>query len=151
MQQNLFIRDFNEIMNKYTIQDIVVGLKESFSIDITESMLEAFRGITGDVNPMHTDSEFAKSRNFPDKIVYGLLTSSFLSTLAGVYLPGENSLIREVDTKYVKPVFVGDNLTITGEVTEVNYDFSIFTMKVTITNQKGEKVVRGKMQMGVLG
>lgn len=138
-------------MNKYTIQDIKVGLKEQFEVSITDSMMEAFRAVTGDVNPLHTDREFALEREYPDRIVYGLLTSSFLSTLAGVYLPGENSLIREVDTKYVKPVFVGDRLTITGEVIEVNYDFKIFTMKVTIVNQNGEKVVRGKMQMGVLG
>lgn len=151
VRQNLYIRDFKRFMNNYKIQDINVGLKESFEVNITEAMMESFRNITGDNNPLHTDSDFAKERNYPDRIVYGLLTSSFLSTLAGVYLPGENSLIREVDTKYVKPVFVGDTLTVTGEVSEVNADFNIFTMKVTIVNQKGEKVVRGKMQMGVLG
>lgn len=137
-------------MNKYTIDDIYVGLKESFQVTITESMMEAFRNITGDINPLHTDEEFAKSKSYPDKVVYGMLTSSFLSTLAGVYLPGEKSLIREVEVKMKKPVFVGDELIVSGEVTEVNSDFKIFSMKVEIVNQKGDKVLRGKMQMGVL-
>ena len=152
MPQSLYIRDFREyrFMNSYSIDDISVGLKESFKVTVTDSMMQAFRDITGDINPLHTDENFAKGKNYPDKVVYGMLTSSFLSTLAGVYLPGEKSLIREVEVKLKKPVFVGDELTVSGEVTEVNKDFKIFSMKVAITNQAGEKVLRGIMQMGVL-
>lgn len=137
-------------MNYYTMEDIQIGLKESFKATVTENMMTAFREITGDINPLHTDEEFAKSRNYQDKVVYGMLTSSFLSTLAGVYLPGEKSLIREVEVKMKKPVFVGDELTISGEVVEIMPEYNIFSMKVEIVNQKGEKVLRGKMQMGVL-
>jgi len=137
-------------MNKYTIEDIQIGLKESFSVVISDRMMDSFREMTGDINPLHTDSDFAKDKNYPDKVVYGMLTSSFLSTLAGVYLPGEKSLIREVEVKMKKPVFVGDELTVCGEVTEVKSEYKIFEMKVEILNQKGDKVLRGKMQMGVL-
>lgn len=137
-------------MNQYTIDDINVGLKESFSVTVTEAMMEAFLNTTGDINPLHNDESFAKEKGFKSRVVYGLLTSSFLSTLAGVYLPGERSLIREVDVKLKKPVFVGDELTVSGEVTEVNRDFKIFEMKVEIVNQNKDKVLRGKMQMGVL-
>lgn len=137
-------------MNKYTMSDIRIGLKESFTVEITADMMSAFKAITGDINPLHTDREFAKANGYSDNVVYGMLTSSFLSTLAGVYLPGENSLIREVEVKMKKAVYVGDKLTVTGEVSEINSDFNIFVMKVTIVNQNNEKVLRGKMQMGVL-
>lgn len=137
-------------MNEYKFADIKVGLKESFTVTITEDFVEKFRAISGDINPLHTDSDFARQQGFEDKVVYGMLTSSFLSTLAGVYLPGKYSLIREVEIKMKKPVFVGDVLTITGEVTQVNEDFKIFTMKTSIVNQKNDKVLRGTMQMGVL-
>lgn len=73
-----------------------------------------------------------------------------LSTLAGVYLPGENSLIHSVETKFVKPVFVGDTLLVSGEVVEKNEHFPVIKLKVVITNQKKEKVLRGSMQIGVL-
>ncbi len=137
-------------MNKYCLDDLYIGMTEGFEATITEQMMETFRGITGDINPLHTDAEFAKGKGYEDKVVYGMLTSSFLSTLAGVYLPGENSLIREVEVKMKKPVYVGEVLRIEGEISEINRDFGIFTMKVTITNGTGEKVLRGKMQMGVL-
>lgn len=137
-------------MNQYRFKDIYVGLKEEFQVTVTEDMLKAFCSITGDVNPLHTDEEFAKGKGYESKVAYGMLTASFLSTLAGVYLPGERSLIHSVESKFTKPVFVGDTLTVTGQVTECNEIFSVFIMKTAIVNQNGEKVLRGKMQVGIL-
>lgn len=137
-------------MNKYRFEDISLGLTESYTAIITEEMLEKFGNITGDTNPLHTDEEYAKSKGFSGRVAYGMMTSSLLSTLAGVYLPGERSLIREMEVKFKKPVYIGDKLKITGEVTGINKDFKIFEMKVSITNQNDEKVLRGKMQLGVL-
>ncbi len=139
----------DRIMNEYKLSDITTGMEESFDVTVTDKMMEAFREITGDTNPLHTDPKFAAESGNKDRVCYGLLTSSFLSTLAGVYLPGRYSLIRSVEVKFVKPVYPGDELTIKGTVTEVNTDFSFFDMKVEIRNAEGEKVLRGKMQVGV--
>lgn len=137
-------------MNNYSFEDIKVGMEESFTISVTPEMMENFKQITGDVNPLHMDAAFAKEKGYLDKVAYGMLTASFLSTLAGVYLPGEKSLIHSVETKFVKPVYSGDILTVSGKVTELQEVFSVFTMKVEIHNQNGEKVLRGKMKIGVL-
>ncbi len=137
-------------MNRYSFDEMKVGMEESFQVTVTPKMLERFREITGDVNPLHTDEAFAKAKGYDSCVVYGMLTASFLSTLAGVYLPGEKSLIHSVETKFVKPVFAGDTLTIKGKVTEKNDLFPVFTLKVVITNQKNEKVLRGSMQIGVM-
>ena len=138
-------------MNRYQFEDIYVGLKEEFQVTVTADMLKQFCQMTGDVNPLHTDETFAKEKGYESNVAYGMLTASFLSTLAGMYLPGERSLIHSVESKFTKPVYVGDTLTISGQVTECNEMFSVFTMKTTIVNQKGEKVLRGKMQVGILG
>lgn len=137
-------------MNRYGFEDLSIGMKESFSREVTADMVENFCRMTGDVNPLHTDEEFAKGKGFKDRVVYGLLTTSFLSTLAGVYLPGERSLIREVDVKMKKPVFIGDVLTVTGEVESIREELGFFVMKVSIVNQNGDKVMRGTMQMGII-
>ncbi len=78
-----------------------------------------------------------------------MLTASFLSTLAGIYLPGEKSLIHSVETKMIKPVFIGDELIVTGKVSEKSGSIPVITVKVTIENQNREIVMRGKMQIGV--
>lgn len=137
-------------MNQYQFKDIYIGLKEEFQVTVTLDMLAQFCKMTGDVNPLHTDENFAKAKGYESNVAYGMLTASFLSTLAGVYLPGERSLIHSVESKFTKPVYVGDTLTVSGQVMECNEMFSVFTMKTTIVNQNGEKVLRGKMQVGIL-
>ena len=114
-------------------------------------MLKTFCEITGDINPLHNDLEYAKSKGYNEKVVYGMLTSSFLSTLAGVYLPGKYSIIHSVEILFKKPVFVSDSpLTIKGKVIEINEMFKQFTIGFEIFNNKDEKVSRGKMKVGVL-
>lgn len=136
-------------MNNYSYDEIQIGQKESFEVTITRKMVDDFRSITGDVNPLHKDSEYAKSKGHPDVVAFGMLTASFLSTLAGVYLPGKRSLIHEVETKMERPVYVGDTISIEGTVKEKNDTFSFIIVKVLMKNQKGEKVLKAKMQIGV--
>ena len=137
-------------MNSYTYEELKVGQTESFTVTVTEQMLDSFKAITGDVNPLHQDAEFARSKGHPGRVAYGMLTASFLSTLAGVYIPGERSLIQQVEIKFSKPVYIGDELTITGEIVELNDTVRRLELKTTITNQAGVKVLKGKMTIGVV-
>ena len=136
-------------MNDYSYEEIEIGHNESFSVTVTEEMMQKFLEITGDVNPLHNDEEYAVSKGNPGRVVYGMLTGSFLSTLAGVYLPGKKSLIHEVKIKCVKPVYIGDTLNIEGIVDEKHDAFSLLVIKVTMKNQNGQKVCRATMQVSV--
>ena len=137
-------------MNRYTYEEIQVGQSEKFTAGITEEMLDSFRGITGDTNPLHNDEKYAQDRKYKGRVAYGMLTASFMSTLAGVYLPGEHSLIQSAEVKFAAPVYAGDVLDIKGEVTEKNDTYRLIYVKVTMKNSAGEKVCRGKMQIGVI-
>lgn len=137
-------------MNEYTFDEVNIGLVESFTVTVKDEMMKKFMEITDDINPLHTDREYAQSKGFNKEVAYGMLTSSFLSTLAGVYLPGKYSLIQDVHLIMKKPVFAGDVLTISGEVTEKFLPGKRITLKVTINNQNGEKVLRGTMEIGVM-
>lgn len=136
-------------MNSYNIDDIYIGLKETFTKRISDSDIENFYNITNDNNPLHRDREYAKKNGYKDTVVYGFLTASLLSTLAGVFLPGEKSLIHSVEFKCTNPVYINDVLTVIGEVIEKNIEFSFIIVKFVIINRKNEKVLRGKMQVGI--
>ena len=137
-------------MNEYTFDDIVIGMEESFSVVVTEDMMSEFYGITQDGNPLHNDDFYAKEKGYKEKVCYGMLTASFLSTLAGIYLPGKYSLIHGMEIEFPKPVYVGDQLTITGTVSNKDDRFRYFLMKIMIRNQNNQKVCRGKMRIGVM-
>lgn len=138
-------------MREYQLSDIKIGMTEEFKVQIIEKMQNDFREITGDINPMHSDETFAKEKGFENKLVFGMLTASFFSTLVGVYLPGKNCLFQECkDIRFSSPVFVGDELTVKGEVIEIDDRFQRITIKATIRNQNQKKVCSGKLIAGVL-
>ncbi len=137
-------------MKEYTYDEVKVGLEESFQVTITEKMMEQFLQITGDENPLHRNAEYAQSRNYADKVVYGMLSASFYSTLAGMYLPGKYSLIHSMESKFLRPVYVGDTLTISGTVKEKEDAYRMLILALLIKNQNGEKVSKGTMQIKVL-
>ena len=96
-----------------------VGMAERFVVTVGEEQQEQFFRLTGDCNPLHRDAGFARERGFADRVVYGMLASAYYSTLAGVYLPGENCLINECKVTYHQAVYPGDVLTVEGVVSDV--------------------------------
>lgn len=137
-------------MNEYTYDEIKVGLQESFQREITQEMVDNFFLISEDNNPLHVDKEFAVQEGYKDKVVYGMLTASLFSKLGGVYLPGKYCLFYECDSKFNKPVFVGDLLTVSGKVIEKNENPSKnIVVKGIIKNQNNEIVCIAKLVFGV--
>ena len=133
-------------MNEYCYNEIEIGQLESFNVIINQDMMDSFKRITGDTNPLHNDVDFAK-KDYEDKVVYGFLVSSFYSTLAGGYLPGKWSLIYDVEIGMTAPVYIGDKLSILGKVIDKNDAFKMITIKLRIQNQYKKKVSKGKMRV----
>ena len=137
-------------MNSYKFFDINVGLEESFSVRVNSEKLDQFLKISGDINPLHTDAEYSKSKGFSDRVVYGMLTSSFFSTLVGVYLPGKYCILQGVDIQFSKPVYIDDILTITGKVSYINEAYKQLEIKAVIINQDNKKVSKATIKVGVM-
>lgn len=136
-------------MNKFKYEDLKIGHKEDFTTQVPKKYQDAFRSFTKDINPLHLDSNFAREKGYKDCVVFGMLTASYYSTLVGVYLPGEKSLIHSVEIKFLKPVYIGDILRVEGVVKEKSDTFKLLIIKATITNQNNVKVSRATMKVGV--
>lgn len=141
-------------MNEYKISDLAVGMTASFEKTITQEDEDAFRRITGDLNPLHNDDSFAKeisNGKFSSHVTFGMLTASLCSTMAGMYLPGKYSLIHSFDElSFLKPVFVGDTLTVTGEITDKDDYIKMIRLKIVISNQDNKKIARAQMKVLVM-
>ena len=136
-------------MNEYKFSDMEIGLEESFEVKIDASKMDKFLDISNDTNPLHVDTSYARKKGFHGRVVYGLLTSSFYSTLVGVYLPGKNCILQEVNIQFSKPVYIGDILKIQGKVNYLNEACRQIEIKATITNQNNEKVSKAIIKTGV--
>ena len=129
-------------------------MSASFKKLITKEMEDSFRVITGDENPLHKEDDFAleiSGGNFNGHVAFGMLTASFYSTVAGMYLPGKYSLIHSFDEiSFMKPVFVGDELTVNAEVIDKDEALKMIRLKIIIKNQDNKKVSRAKMKVLVM-
>jgi 3-hydroxybutyryl-CoA dehydratase len=137
-------------MNEYKFSDIEIGLEESFEVTIDSSKMAKFLDISNDTNPLHVDSNYAKKKGFPNRVVYGLLTSSFYSTLVGVHLPGKYCILQGIDIQFSEPVYVGDVLKVYGKVSYINEAYKQIEIKGFITNQNNKKISKAVIKTGVL-
>ena len=71
-------------MNEYTYDEILTGQEEAFRVTLSEEMMEKFLQITGDVNPLHRNAEYARTRQYVDKVGDEMLGSCFFAGLGGV-------------------------------------------------------------------
>lgn len=132
-------------MNKFT-----TGQKASFKKTMTKEMVRDFAELTGDHNALHESPDTAKKRGHKDIVCHGLLVSGFYSAMAGMHLPGENSILMSTEFQYVLPVYPGDTLEYGAEVISVNEDFRFLDLQLNCANQEGKTVLRGKMRVGLV-
>lgn len=136
-------------MNSYHWDELSEGLSHEFEAQLTQSMLKKFLELSGDQNPLHTDSEFARHGGFRDKIAYGMLTSALYSTLVGVYLPGRYCFLQGIDVDFVNPAFLGDHLRVAGSISYLNQAYRRAEVKASIHNGDGQLISRAKIRVGV--
>lgn len=137
-------------MNYFMYEDLVVGQTAEFSRKITVEMMDSFKMISGDDNPLHVDASYAKERGYIGRVVYGMLTASLYSCLAGVYIPGERCLLQSVHADFLSPAYIEDTLTVAGKIVEKNDSVRQIVIKAVIRNQSGKKISKAKIEAGVL-
>lgn len=123
---------------------IRVGDKAHYAKTISEQDVTDFARITGDVNPVHVDEEFARRSLFGRRIAHGFLSGSLFSTVLGTRFPGPGTIYLRQEMEFVKPVFIGDTITAECEVIEKKDDKKILTFRTTLRNQQGETVLAGR-------
>ncbi len=136
-------------MKDYAWDDLALGLSAEFDVVVTEEMMASFLAMTGDRNPLHVDAAYAAERGYRSRVVYGLLTASFYSTLAGVHLPGKRCLLHGLKIDFNAPVYVGDRLRVHGTVAHRSEPFRRIEVACEITNQHDETVSRGRLRAGL--
>lgn len=127
----------------------VVGDTASLTRSFNEDQVRAFAELSGDMNPVHLDAEFAASTQFGQRIVHGALVTSLFSTILGTQLPGDGSIYMSQNSQFRAPVNLDEEITASVEVTAIHEKKPIVTLKTTVTNAEGKEVVRGEAVMFV--
>ncbi|HEY1962275.1 MAG TPA: MaoC family dehydratase [Rhizomicrobium sp.] len=106
----------------YYIDELKPGMSESFEKTVTERDVELFGEVSGDMNPVHFDEEFARKTIFRGRIAHGVLCLSYMSTVLGMKIPGPGTIFMSASSRFRAPVRIGDTVVTTGTVKEVVAD-----------------------------
>ena len=127
-----------------TINEMTVGQQASFTKTVTETDVYLFAGITGDLNPAHINQVASEQTMFKGRIAHGMLVASLISAVLGTKLPGEGTVYMGQTLKFRRPVFLGNCITATVEVAELNPERHIAILNTTCTNEEGVDVIVGQ-------
>ena len=128
---------------EYSFDDLSIGQKATFTKKIDEKLVDDFAKLSGDLNPLHMNEEYAENTKFGKRVCHGMLLASFLSQLVGMYLPGKNSLYFSQSLNFRNPCLVGDEIVVKGEIIEKKSSTKFLTLKTTIYNQNDICLVDG--------
>ena len=130
-------------LSNFTFDEITIGQSAEYSKAVTEADIQMFAAVSGDVNPLHLDPEFAAGTRFGERIAHGMLTASFISAALAMELPGPGCIFMEQSLKFRLPVKIGDVITVKLTVTEMQARRKTLTMDCKAYNQHEKLVLTG--------
>jgi acyl dehydratase len=115
---------------------------------MTSALFAAFQTASGDTHPVHYDVEYCRARGMPDLLAHGFQTLIHTAPGAGLFpFLVEESLIAflEQSSRFLKPVYAGDTIYPSLEVTELvpGRTTGVVSLRSTVFNQRRELVLEG--------
>ena len=122
-----------------------IGDKATFTKTVTDADVVAFARVSGDEQPLHLDEAFAAKTRFKKRIAHGMLSAGFVSAVLGTKLAPDNvAVYLSQQMRFRLPVGIGDTITAEAEVTAIDLEKRIVTLRTDCTNQNGEVVIKGE-------
>ena len=123
---------------------LFVGQKAQRRLTLTADHVRTFAELTGDYNPLHFDEAFAGRTKFGRLVVQGGLTTGLLHALVAMDLPGPGTVFLSQNWKFLAPVYIGDTITAQAEVLSVHPTKPVTQLRVEVTRQGSEVVLKGE-------
>ena len=120
-------------LHGYFLEDLTPGMTALYAKTVTDADVVLFAGISGDVNPVHLNQEFADRTMFRGRIAHGMLTASFISTVIGTKLPGPGCIYVSQNLKFKAPVRIGDTVNARVTITAIDEVRGRVTVETTCT------------------
>ena len=122
-----------------------IGDKASMTKTVSDADVIEFAHVTGDNQPLHLDDAFAAKTRFKKRIAHGMLSAGFISAVLGTKIAPNNVVVYlSQQMRFRLPVSIGDTITAEAEVTAIDAEKRIVTLRTDCTNQNGEAVVKGE-------
>lgn len=123
------------------------GSRASFSRTIMEVDVTSLMGISGDLNPLHIDAEFARQTRYGRRTAPPMLAVGLIHAVLNTRLPGPGAVCLSQQIEYLSPIFIGDTITAQVEVIAWQPEKHLITLRTTCSNQDARQVITGQAVM----
>ncbi len=145
----MLIETNQNFLESRTYDEIAVGDTSSLTRILHAEDIQLFAVMTGDINPAVVDAEFAQGGMFREVIAHGMWSASLISTVLGTQFPGPGTILIRQSLRFVRPVTIGDRVTVSVTVKELYPHNHHVNFACACTNQHGQIVVEGEVEVGV--
>ena len=127
---------------------VAIGDEVSFAKTVGETDIYLFAGITGDFAPNHINEQAMQATSFGRRIAHGALLVGYMSTCSTLMAQkaaqrGQGGVPLSLGfdrIRFIKPVYLGDTVTIRYAIAKVQPDRGRASCDITVTNQHGDTV-----------
>lgn len=125
------------------------GEQRTHEFAITESVYSAFQQCSRDLNPLHVNGDYAASKGFSGRVMYGNILNSFVSYFVGMCMPIPEVMLLKQDILYLQPLYFGDSVNMAVSIAESFPKFNMLEFKFSF-KRDNTLVARGHFQIKLL-
>jgi len=127
---------------------VKVGDSVTFAKTVGETDIYLFAGITGDFSVNHVNEQYMARSKFGRRIAHGALIIGYMSTCSTMMIDkcrgtalDETPVSLGYDrVRFLAPVFIGDTVTVTYTIAEIDPPKRQSVADIGVTNQNGTLV-----------
>lgn len=135
-------KNIDEIESKFYI-----GATASIHKKVSLEEVKKFAELTGDYNGVHLNEEISKKSIFGSRVCHGMLIASYISTVLGMYLPGEGTIYLSQDLQFKHPVYLDEEITVTVEIVEIIEGKDIIILDTKVIKEDGSFAITGSAKI----
>jgi len=127
---------------------VKVGDTVTFAKTVGETDIYLFAGITGDFSVNHVNEQYMAQSKYGARIAHGVLIVGYMSTCSTRMIEQCRGTERDETpvslgydrVRFLAPVFIGDTVTLTYTIAEVDPDKRQSIADIRVVNQRDELV-----------
>jgi acyl dehydratase len=134
-------------ISNHPFDEITLGQTAEYSKQVSAEDIRLFAAVSGDVNPVHLDADYAATTQFGGCIAHGMLSGAIISAAIAMQLPGPGTIYLGQSLRFTLPVRPGDTLTVRLKVAGKTDKRRLVTLECEVQNQQQQVVVTGTAEV----
>ncbi|WP_462323040.1 bifunctional enoyl-CoA hydratase/phosphate acetyltransferase [Halochromatium sp.] len=133
----------SDVLENRIYSEIQLGQSAGLQRTLTRDDVALFSKVSGDLNPIHMDEEYARAQGAQGVVGHSLWATGLVSSLLANVLPGPGTVYRSQDAEFHRQVRLGDSLKAWVRVLEKLPEDCI-AFECRVSNQDGDLVMTGR-------